>query len=70
MPSNLYGPFDNYNYQNSHVLPALIRKFYEAKENNSSEVICWGSGSPFREFLHVDDLADAVIFLLENGIQM
>ncbi len=66
MPSNLYGPFDNYNYQNSHVLPALIRKFSEAKENNLSEVVCWGSGSPFREFLHVDDLADAATFLLEN----
>ena len=66
MPSNLYGPFDNYNYQNSHVLPALIRKFSEAKENKLTEVLCWGSGRPFREFLHVDDFADAAIFLLEN----
>ena len=66
MPSNLYGPFDNYHYENSHVLPALIRKIIEAKENHKNEIICWGSGSPFREFLHVDDLADASLFLLDN----
>ena len=66
MPSNLYGPFDNYNYENSHVLPALIRKFSEAKDKNEAKVVCWGTGSPFREFLHVDDLADATLFLLNN----
>ncbi|MEO7597691.1 MAG: GDP-L-fucose synthase [Opitutus sp.] len=64
MPTNLYGPGDNYNLQNSHVLPALIRKFHEAKETNKSEVVAWGTGSPRREFLHVDDLADACAFLL------
>ena len=65
MPTNLYGPGDNYHLTNSHVLAALIRKFYEAKINNKKEVICWGSGKPLREFLHVDDLAEAVIFALE-----
>ena len=64
MPTNLYGPNDNYDSQNSHVLPALIKKFSLAKKNNLSHVICWGSGNPFREFLHVDDLADACIFAL------
>ncbi len=66
MPTNLYGPKDNYNLENSHVLPALIRKFDEAKKNNLNQVICWGSGKPLREFLYVDDLADACIFALEN----
>ena len=66
MPTNLYGPGDNYNLQNSHVMPALIRKFYDAKINNQSEVTCWGTGSPKREFLYVDDLAEACIFILEN----
>ena len=66
MPSNLYGPGDNYNLQNSHVLPALIHKFHEASINNHSEITCWGSGKPLREFLFVDDLADACIFALEN----
>jgi len=66
MPTNLYGPNDNYDLQNSHVLPALIRKFHEAKMNNKPEVVIWGTGSPLREFLHVDDLAAAVIFLMEN----
>lgn len=68
MPTNLYGPSDNYDLENSHVLPALIRKFHEAKENGSTEVVMWGSGTPQREFLHVDDLADASLFLmnLEN----
>ncbi len=66
MPTNLYGPNDNYDLQNSHVLPALIRKFHEAKKNNTPEVIMWGTGSPLREFLHVDDLADACYFLMEN----
>ena len=66
MPTNLYGTGDNYDLKNSHVLPALIRKFYEAKKNNFEKVICWGDGSPLREFLHCDDLADACIFSLEN----
>jgi GDP-L-fucose synthase len=66
MPTNLYGPGDNYHPQNSHVLPALIRRFDEAREAGKSEVVAWGSGSPRREFLHVDDLADACAFLLEN----
>ena len=66
MPTNLYGPGDNYNLKSSHVMPALIRKFYEAKLKNKSEVICWGSGTPKREFLYVDDLAEAAIFILEN----
>jgi GDP-L-fucose synthase len=66
MPTNLYGPNDNYNLNNSHVLPALIRKFHEAKINNVSEVVMWGSGSPYREFLHADDLASALYFLMQN----
>lgn len=65
MPTNLYGPNDNYHLQNSHVLPALIRKFHEAKEAGRTEVVAWGTGSPKREFLHVDDLADACAFLLK-----
>jgi GDP-L-fucose synthase len=64
MPTNLYGPGDNYHLQNSHVLPALIRKFHEAKTEGRPEVVAWGTGSPKREFLHVDDLADACAFLL------
>jgi GDP-L-fucose synthase len=66
MPTNLYGPNDNYDLKTSHVLPALIRKFIEAKERNESFVEVWGSGAPKREFLHVDDLADACLFLMEN----
>ena len=66
MPTNLYGPGDNYHPQNSHVLPALIRRFDEAREMGKSEVVAWGTGSPRREFLHVDDLADACAFLLRN----
>ncbi|XP_059285475.1 putative GDP-L-fucose synthase 2 [Lycium ferocissimum] len=66
MPTNLYGTNDNFHPENSHVLPALLRRFHEAKINNVDQVVVWGSGSPLREFLHVDDLADAVIFLLEN----
>jgi GDP-L-fucose synthase len=65
MPTNLYGPGDNYHPQNSHVLPGLIRRFHEAKEAARDEVIVWGTGSPRREFLHVDDLADACAFLLQ-----
>lgn len=66
MPTNLYGPNDNYDLNSSHVLPALIRKFYEAKINHQPEVVMWGTGSPKREFLHVDDLADACFFLMKN----
>lgn len=66
MPTNLYGPNDNYDLKNSHVLPALIRKMHEAKKSHAAEVEIWGSGSPLREFLHVDDLANACVFLLEN----
>ncbi|HQY04481.1 MAG TPA: GDP-L-fucose synthase [Lacunisphaera sp.] len=64
MPTNLYGPGDNYHLQNSHVMPALIRKFHEAKQAGKAEVAAWGTGSPKREFLHVDELADACAFLL------
>ena len=63
MPTNLYGPGDNYHPENSHVVPALIRRFHEAKENNFNEVVVWGSGLPKREFLHVDDMADASLFV-------
>lgn len=66
MPTNLYGPNDNYNLQGSHVLPALLRKFHEAKINGESTVEVWGTGSPMREFLHANDLADACFFLMEN----
>ena len=66
MPTNLYGPNDNFDLQNSHVLPALIRKFVDAKENNHPSVILWGSGKPRREFLYVDDMADACIYLMNN----
>ncbi len=66
MPTNLYGPNDNYNLTNSHVLPALIRRFHEAKEAGLAEVTCWGTGNPLREFLYVDDLADACVFLMNN----
>lgn len=66
MPTNLYGPNDNYDLQNAHVLPSLVRKFHEAKTNNSPEVSIWGSGSPKREFLHADDLADACVFLMNT----
>jgi GDP-L-fucose synthase len=66
MPTNLYGPNDNYHQQNAHVLPALIRKFHEAKTNNDAKVVVWGTGSPRREFLHVDDAAEACLFLMEE----
>ena len=68
MPTNLYGPGDNYNLKTSHVLPAMLRKFHEAKENGLKEVFLWGTGNPKREFLHVDDLAKAVVFSIENSL--
>jgi GDP-L-fucose synthase len=68
MPTNLYGPFDNFDLQSSHVLPAMIRKFHEAKHNHHAPVTLWGSGTPMREFLHVDDLAQAVLFALEHTL--
>ena len=66
MPTNLYGPGDNYHPSNSHVIAALLRRFYEAHQNNAPSVTCWGSGTPRREFLHVDDLGEACVFALEN----
>jgi GDP-L-fucose synthase len=66
MPTNLYGPGDNYHPENSHVLPALIRRFHEAAEANAPTVTCWGTGTPLREFLHVDDLGEACVFALER----
>lgn len=66
MPTNLYGPNDNFHPENSHVLPALMRRFHEAKVSGAKEVVVWGTGSPLREFLHVDDLADAVVFMMEK----
>ena len=66
MPTNLYGPNDNFDLETSHVMPALIRKFHEAKVNNEPEVIVWGTGKPLREFMHVDDMADACVYLMEN----
>ena len=68
MPTNLYGTKDNFDLNTSHVLPAMIRKFHEAKENGNSTVTLWGSGTPKREFLHVDDLAEAVVYTLENNL--
>ncbi|NBX00906.1 MAG: GDP-L-fucose synthase [Methylophilaceae bacterium] len=68
MPTNLYGPNDNYDLANSHVLPALIRKVHEAKQAGSHDLVIWGSGTPKREFLYVDDMADACVFLMENNI--
>lgn len=66
MPTNLYGPYDNFHPENSHVMPALIRRFHEAKVNNAKEVVVWGSGTPLREFLYSEDMADACIYLMEN----
>jgi GDP-L-fucose synthase len=66
MPTNLYGPNDNFDLETSHVMPALIRKFHEAKVKNEPEVVIWGTGKPYREFLHVDDMADACVYLMEN----
>ncbi len=68
MPTNLYGTHDNFDLKSSHVLPAMIRKFHEAKKNNNSDVILWGSGTPMREFLFVDDMAEAVVYALENEL--
>ena len=68
MPTNLYGPNDNYDLETSHVLPALIRKTHEAKVRGDRELIVWGSGRPMREFLYVDDMADACVFMMEAGI--
>jgi len=69
MPTNLYGPGDNYDPETSHVLPAMLRKFHEAKKNNHAPVTLWGSGTPLREFLHVDDLAEGVVFSMENNLE-
>ncbi len=69
MPTNLYGPNDNYDLNNSHVLPALIRKAHEAKERGDRELVVWGSGKPMREFLYVDDMADACVFLMESKVK-
>jgi GDP-L-fucose synthase len=66
MPTNLYGPNDNYDLNNSHVLPALIRKFHTAKKMGDEQVVMWGTGSPLREFMHADDLADACVYLMSN----
>lgn len=66
MPTNMYGPNDSYDLENSHVLPALIRKFHEAKISGAREVVCWGTGSPYREFLYADDLAEACLFLMDR----
>ena len=66
MPTNLYGPNDNFDLEKSHVFPALIRKFHEAKINKEAEVVVWGTGTPMREFVYVDDLAEACIYLMDN----
>ena len=68
MPTNLYGTHDNFDLNSSHVLPAMIRKFHEAKQNNNADVVLWGTGAPMREFLFVDDMAEAVVFALENKL--
>ena len=68
MPTNLYGYFDNFDLQTSHVLPAMIRKFHEAKKNKNADVVLWGSGTPMREFIFVDDMAEAVVYALENEL--
>jgi GDP-L-fucose synthase len=68
MPTNLYGPNDNFDLQNSHVLPALLRKAHEAEQRRDSALVVWGSGKPMREFLHVDDMADACVYLMERGV--
>ena len=68
MPCNLYGPEDNFNLETSHVIPAMIQKFHYAKQNNKSSLNLWGTGKPFREFLHVDDLANAIVLAVENEL--
>jgi GDP-L-fucose synthase len=68
MPTNLYGSFDNFDLESSHVLPAMLRKFHEAKINKHLDVMLWGSGTPMREFLFVDDMAEAVVYALENNL--
>ena len=68
MPTNLYGPGDNYDLNNGHVLPSLIRKTHEAKQQGASKLVVWGSGRPMREFLYVDDMADACVFLMEKNV--
>jgi nucleoside-diphosphate-sugar epimerase len=68
MPTNLYGPGDNYHPENSHVVPALIRRFHEAVASGAQEVAIWGTGTPFREFLHVDDMAEASLFVLDLAV--
>lgn len=69
MPTNLYGPNDNYDLNNSHVLPGLLRKFIEATKNKAENVVVWGTGEPLREFLYVDDLADACLYFMNNEIK-
>lgn len=69
MPSNLYGPGDNYHAENSHVIPGLLRRFHEAKQSNAAEVVIWGTGAPMREFLYVDDMADACLYTMELDIE-
>jgi GDP-L-fucose synthase len=69
MPTNLYGPHDNYHPENSHVIPALLRRFHEAAKSGAEEVVIWGSGTPMREFLHVDDMADASVHVMELPLQ-
>jgi nucleoside-diphosphate-sugar epimerase len=70
MPTNLYGPNDNFHPKNSHVIPALLRRFHEAKENGADNVTIWGTGNAKREFLHVDDLADACLFIMQSAQPM
>jgi GDP-L-fucose synthase len=70
MPTNLYGPYDNYNLENSHVIPALLRRFHQAVKDNAAEVIIWGSGTPMREFLHVDDMATASIYIMNLAFEV
>jgi len=70
MPTNLYGPSDNYHPENSHVIPGLIRRFYEAKKSRASSVTIWGTGTPFREFMYVDDLSDALLFIMKSDVKV
>src|SRR5690606_28997341 len=70
MPTNLYGPYDNFHPDNSHVIPAMMRRFHEAKASNASEVVVWGTGKPMREFLHVDDMASASVFVMNQPVDV